>query len=140
VDAGSQEWPAIRGLVNLYMTSQAAKRIGVGRPSFDLANPPDLAWFKGNLSLYAFDQRDRDWATPLGLLFVDGGHAFAAAVADYEGWSRHLAPGGSLAFHDVFEDPAAGGQAPYEVWGRAVADGFDPVSTTGSLRVLRCPG
>jgi hypothetical protein len=40
-------------------------------------------------------------------------------------------------FHDVFEDPADGGQAPYEVWKRAVSDGFQPVSTTGSLRVLR---
>ena len=79
------------------------------------------------------------WATPLGLVFVDGGHAFDVALADYRGWSRHLAPGGVLVFHDVFEDPAAGGQAPYEVWQRAVADGFTPVSTTGSLRVLRAP-
>jgi predicted O-methyltransferase YrrM len=77
------------------------------------------------------------WATPLGLVFVDGGHAFDVALADYQGWSRHLAPGGLLAFHDVFEDPADGGQAPYEVWRHAVADGFTPVSTTGSLRVLR---
>jgi MMP 1-O-methyltransferase len=77
------------------------------------------------------------WATPLGLVFVDGGHAFDVALADYLGWSRHLAPGGLLVFHDVFEDPAGGGQAPYEVWRRAVADGFTPVSTTGSMRVLR---
>ena len=77
------------------------------------------------------------WATPLGLVFVDGGHAFDVALADYVGWSRHLAPGGLLVFHDVFEDPADGGQAPYEVWRQAVADGFTPVSTTGSLRVLR---
>ncbi len=79
------------------------------------------------------------WATPLGLVFVDGGHAFDVALADYVGWSRHLAPGGLLVFHDVFEDPTEGGQAPYEVWRRAVADGFVPVSTTGSLRVLRRP-
>ena len=49
----------------------------------------------------------------------------------------HVAPGGLLAIHDVFPDPADGGQAPYEVWLRAVSDGFVPVSTTGSLRVLR---
>jgi MMP 1-O-methyltransferase len=79
------------------------------------------------------------WATPLGLVFVDGGHALDVALADYEGWSHHLAPGGSLVFHDVFDDPADGGQAPYQVWQRAVADGFTPVSTTGSLRVLRAP-
>jgi hypothetical protein len=45
--------------------------------------------------------------------------------------------GGVLVFHDVFEDPAEGGQAPFAVWQRAVADGFTPVSTNGSLRVLR---
>jgi predicted O-methyltransferase YrrM len=79
------------------------------------------------------------WATPLGLVFVDGGHAFDVARRDYEGWARHVVPGGLLAFHDVFEDPADGGQAPYEVWKLAVADGFVPESSTGSLRVLRRP-
>lgn len=80
----------------------------------------------------------RHWATPLGLLFIDGGHAFDAALADYEGWSPHVAPGGLLVFHDIFEDPEDGGQAPYEVWKHAVASGhYAPVSTTGSLRVLR---
>jgi len=70
-------------------------------------------------------------------VFVDGGHAFDVAVADYEGWARFVVPGGFLVFHDVFEDLADGGQAPFQVWRRAVADGFTPVSTTGSLRVLR---
>jgi len=79
------------------------------------------------------------WATPLGLVFVDGGHAFDVARRDYEGWARRLVPGGVLVFHDVFEDPADGGQAPYEVWKLAVADGFVPESTTASLRVLRRP-
>jgi predicted O-methyltransferase YrrM len=65
------------------------------------------------------------WATPLGLVFVDGGHAYDVALADYEAWAGHVAPGGTLAFHDVFEDPAEGGQAPYDVWQRAVGDGFN---------------
>ena len=78
----------------------------------------------------------RRWRTPLGFLFIDGGHALDVALADYEGWARHVVPGGLLVFHDVFEDPADGGQAPFEVWKHAVADGFTPVSTTGSLRVL----
>ncbi len=77
------------------------------------------------------------WGTPLGLVFIDGGHAFDVALADYERWSPHVAPGGLLAFHDVFERPEDGGQAPYEVWKRAAASGFTPVATTGSLRVLR---
>jgi predicted O-methyltransferase YrrM len=81
----------------------------------------------------------RHWSTPLGLLFIDGGHALDVAMADYETWSPFVAPGGLLAIHDVFEDPSDGGQAPFIVWQRAVADGFEPDSTTGSLRVLRRP-
>ncbi len=77
------------------------------------------------------------WTGPLGMLFIDGGHAFDLAHADYQGWSPHVAPGGLLVFHDVFEDPTDGGQAPFRVWSRAVDDGFVPVSTTGSLRVLQ---
>ncbi len=79
----------------------------------------------------------RVWGTPLGLVFIDGGHAEDVAMSDYHGWSPHVMPGGILVFHDVFEDPAEGGQAPFHVWQRAVADGFTPVATTGSLRVLR---
>ncbi len=77
------------------------------------------------------------WSTAVGLLFIDGGHGLDVAMADYTAWARRVAPGGLLAIHDVFPDPADGGQAPYLVWSRAVADGFTPVSTTGSLRVLR---
>ena len=79
----------------------------------------------------------RFWQTPVGLLFIDGGHAEDVAMADYEGWAELVAPGGILAIHDVFEDPSDGGQAPFRVWQRAVADGFTPVATTGSLRTLR---
>ena len=81
----------------------------------------------------------RAWHTPLRFLFIDGGHAEDVALADYALWSPHVAPGGTLAIHDVFEDPSDGGQAPFRVWQRAVADGFAPSSTTGSLRVLQRP-
>lgn len=78
------------------------------------------------------------WQTPLGMVFVDGGHGAAPAHADYDAWAPLVAAGGLLAIHDVFEDPAAGGRPPYEVWCRAVASGaFEPVGTTGSLRILR---
>ncbi len=78
-------------------------------------------------------------APGLGLLFIDGGHARDVAMADYVAWAGHLARDGLLAIHDVFEDPADGGQAPYEVWRHAVTDGFIPVATTGSLRLLSRP-
>jgi predicted O-methyltransferase YrrM len=77
------------------------------------------------------------WQTPLGFLFVDGGHAEDIAMSDYDHWARHVASGGVLAIHDVFERPEDGGQAPFHVWQRAVADGFTPIATTGSLRTLR---
>lgn len=80
----------------------------------------------------------RHWRTPLGLLFIDGGHSEEPAQADYSGWARWVVPGGALVIHDVFEDPAEGGQAPWHVWQRAVASGsFSPHRTVGSMRVLR---
>ncbi|MFV0136283.1 class I SAM-dependent methyltransferase [Streptomyces sp. HMX87] len=85
----------------------------------------------------------RVWGTPLGLVFVDGGHTDEHASADYEGWVPHLAEGGLLAIHDVFPDPADEftGQAPYRVYLRALESGaFTEVSVTGSLRVLRRTG
>lgn len=77
------------------------------------------------------------WSTPLGLLFIDGGHAADIAHADYDAWAAKVAPGGLLAIHDVFENPADGGRPPYELYLRAIDDGFEPVSATGSLRFLR---
>jgi predicted O-methyltransferase YrrM len=78
------------------------------------------------------------WRTPLAMLFIDGGHGEAPAHADYAGWARWLMPGGLLALHDVFPDPADGGRPPYEVYLRALAAGaFEEVDAIGSLRVLR---
>lgn len=79
----------------------------------------------------------KHWRTPLRLLFIDGGHTDAAARRDYDGWARWVEPGGALIIHDVFPDPADGGQAPYRIYCRAVDSGdFSEVSATGSLRVL----
>ncbi len=77
------------------------------------------------------------WRTPLALLFIDGGHGHEVAHADYDAWARHVAPGGTLAIHDVFPDPAHGGRPPHEIYLRALADGFVEVDAVGSLRVLR---
>ncbi len=80
----------------------------------------------------------RHWATPLALLFIDGGHAEQPAQADYDGWTPHLMPGGLLAIHDVFPDPSDGGLAPFHIYQRAIASGgFQHLRTTGSLRILR---
>jgi len=81
----------------------------------------------------------RFWTTPLALLFIDGGHGHDPAHADYERWTPHIAPGGTLCIHDVFPDPADGGRPPYEIYLRALDDGFVERRAIGSLRVLTCP-
>ncbi|MBV8160051.1 MAG: class I SAM-dependent methyltransferase [Acidimicrobiia bacterium] len=80
------------------------------------------------------------WQTPLGLVFIDGGHGPEPAHRDYELWAPKVAAHGFLAIHDVFPDPADGGRPPYEIYTRALQSGvFDEVEEAGcgSLRVLR---
>ena len=78
------------------------------------------------------------FATPLDVLFIDGGHGEEPAWADYRLWTPKIAPGGLLLIHDVFPDPADGGRPPYEIYCAALESGrFVDVSVTGSLRVLR---
>lgn len=79
------------------------------------------------------------WDTSLALLFIDGGHGTQPAHLDYEGWTPHLTSGGTLLIHDVFPDPADGGRPPYEIYLRAIDDGFHEVAVVGSLRVLSAP-
>lgn len=46
-------------------------------------------------------------------------------------------PGGSGSIHDLFEDAAAGGQAPYAIYRMALASGlFAPLARVNSLGVL----
>jgi predicted O-methyltransferase YrrM len=79
------------------------------------------------------------WATPVSFLFVDGGHGAEPARRDYELWTPHVVPGGTFCIHDVFADPADGGQAPHDhIYTPALASGrFEEVAAIGSLRVLR---
>ena len=78
------------------------------------------------------------WGESLSFLFIDGGHGREIARADFLAWHEHVTLDGVLAIHDVFTDPSAGGQAPYEeIYLPAISSGkFREVSTTGSLRVL----
>ena len=77
------------------------------------------------------------WTTPLGFLFIDGGHGSDVAWADYRAWTPKLAPGGTLAIHDVFPDPADGGRPPYELYCEAVeSKRYEERRAVGSLRVL----
>jgi predicted O-methyltransferase YrrM len=79
----------------------------------------------------------RHWRTPLSLLFIDGGHTDEHAGNDYVGWGRWVANGATMVIHDVFPDPADGGQPPYRVYLRALDGGdFVEAQALGSMRVL----
>jgi predicted O-methyltransferase YrrM len=89
--------------------------------------------------LVASSQRAaRVWSTPLGMVFIDGGHSHAQAHADYDGWANKVAPGGILAIHDLFPNPDEGGQAPIEIYRKGLASGlFEALPTIKTLGVLR---
>jgi predicted O-methyltransferase YrrM len=75
---------------------------------------------------------------PFGMVFIDGGHTFEAAETDLACWAPEIAPGGVLAIHDLFPDPADGGQAPITIYRRALASGaFEELPATKTLGVLR---
>ena len=81
------------------------------------------------------------WATPLALLFIDGGHGHDPAHRDYEIWVPHVVVGGRLLIHDVFPNPDDGGRPPYEIYCRAMESGaFRELDAVGSLRVLERTG
>ena len=80
----------------------------------------------------------RNWSTPLGLVFIDGGHSYQTALSDYRCWSPHVLPGGFLVFHDIYPDPAKGGQAPFEVYKLALESGdYRELPMVNSLGILR---
>lgn len=82
----------------------------------------------------------KHWRTPLGLVFIDGGHSMEAALNDYRCWTPHLVTGGYLLIHDIFPDPKDGGRPPFEIFELAKASGqfelFAMVNTLGIMRRL----
>ncbi|WP_246104644.1 class I SAM-dependent methyltransferase [Rudaeicoccus suwonensis] len=79
----------------------------------------------------------RWWNSPIELLFLDGNHTEQTAQHDYRAFAPYVRIGGLLLVHDVFPDPADGGQAPWHVVQAALSDGFEQMDRCGSLRVLR---
>ena len=84
------------------------------------------------------DVAARAWATPLSLVFIDGGHTYEAAYTDYNAWTGHIIPNGYLLIHDIFEDPEKGGQAPYHIYKMAAQSGlFKELPMVNTLGVLK---
>ncbi|MBU1183435.1 MAG: class I SAM-dependent methyltransferase [Pseudomonadota bacterium] len=80
----------------------------------------------------------RMWASPLHLVFIDGGHSYETALTDYNCWAKHIVSGGYLLIHDIFSDPAKGGQAPYRVYNHALESNlFKELPMTKTLGVLQ---
>jgi len=80
----------------------------------------------------------RSWSTRLSLVFIDGGHALETVFADYNLWVGHIMSGGYLLLHDIFPDPAQGGQAPFHIYNLALDSGlFRSVSMVKTLGVLQ---
>jgi predicted O-methyltransferase YrrM len=80
----------------------------------------------------------RQWHTPLAMVFIDGGHSMEAALADYRSWSPQIRIGGVLSIHDLFPDPATGGQAPITIYRMALASGlFEELEVVNTLGFLR---
>ena len=99
-----------------------------------------LAGLEDTAQLWVASSRraSRVWTTPLGMVFIDGGHSQEAAQADYDGWAKRVAPGGILAIHDLFPNPEEGGQAPIEIYRKGLDSGlFEALATTKTLGVLR---
>ncbi len=78
------------------------------------------------------------WSGPVAFVFLDGSHTDESAQRDLRCWAPKVAVHGTLAIHDVFPDPADGGQAPYRIYRAALDSGdFAEVPGCGSLRLLR---
>ncbi len=71
----------------------------------------------------------KHWRTPLGLVFVDGGHSPHMSREDCLMWAEKVSQGGFLAIHDIFEKPEEGGQGPFLAM-RALLD-------TGNYQLLK---
>jgi predicted O-methyltransferase YrrM len=87
------------------------------------------------------DAAIRNWSGSIDFLFIDGDHSYDAVRGDWEDWSPHVAPDGTVAFHDALLD------APWmnESYGSArfvqelqdAGDGWRLVDGVDSLAVFK---
>ena len=76
------------------------------------------------------------WNAKLGMVFIDGGHSFKAANNDYVSWSTKIKKNGALVIHDIFENPDEGGQAPFEIFQKALKNNFEVYERVDTLACL----
>lgn len=72
----------------------------------------------------------------IDLVFIDGSHTFKSARKDYVSWKNKIRIGGILAIHDVYDSEAEGGQAPKEIYEKALSENFKLLKRVNSLVAL----
>jgi len=73
----------------------------------------------------------------LDIVFIDGSHTFESARLDYASWKGKIRKGGILAIHDIYDTEADGGQAPKEIYEKALNENFELIERVNSLVALR---
>ena len=80
----------------------------------------------------------KHWSTPLGMVFVDGGHSLESAMHDCLQWSTKIMTGGILAIHDIYENESMGGQAPKQAMQALIQkSNFQVIEQVRSLCLLK---
>jgi len=72
----------------------------------------------------------------IDLVFIDGSHTFESARKDYVSWKKKIRIGGILAIHDVYDSEVEGGQAPREIYEKALSENFKLLKRVNSLVAL----
>ena len=72
----------------------------------------------------------------IDLVFIDGSHTFESARKDYVSWKNKIRIGGILAIHDVYDSEVEGGQAPKEIYEKALSENFKLLKRVKSLVAL----
>jgi predicted O-methyltransferase YrrM len=72
----------------------------------------------------------------IDFLFIDGSHTFKSARSDYESWKEKIRVGGILTIHDIYDSEFEGGQAPREIYEKALRENFKLVKRVKSLVAL----
>jgi hypothetical protein len=74
------------------------------------------------------------WSDPVGLLWIDGDHAYEGVSRDFRAWLPHLRPDAQVVFDDSV-DPEMG---PTRLVEEILADGgFERIRSVGKVTVLR---
>jgi len=75
------------------------------------------------------------WREPIGFLFIDGDHRYAAVFEDFVRWYPHVMPGGIIAL----DDSVQAGAGSKRLCDELVAAGVERIEVVGKITFLRKP-